>query len=428
MTIRNIALLALLALAGVSASAEPLRAREWFVRAGSEGGDGTQAKPFADPWMALEKSEAGDVIHVTGGKYYGKLSQGIWEVPFDNIQLLGGYDPEFKTRDPWTNRTELKWDEKSKNWPNQARLKGLNCKGCVVDGITIDMKDSAKYTDETKTSRKDTPGIPDNAIEFNHPVTVRNCVIVNPAGSAIHAVGGSTIENNLIVNALIFGVQINGTEPAVVRNNTMLFGWGFKEPGKGAYDGAFIKVNAPMTITNNIFAHSDSNSLYQPFTKMDKVSITKNVFHQNLYSNLFTFVESKSLFIDDKNMGDLEELGLKAFEGNEVLNPEMAYDPAWLDLYSKRTAYVPGKVTMDDMNKLRQLAGLPVIAKGGTPALGVAPAYDLDKAMNLMAPKNEKCKAGARKIPLESKVTGGAAAAPAKAYPKSALLDWHKSA
>ena len=112
---RSIALFALAILASTVAAAAPARAREWFVRAGGEGGDGSQAKPFGDPWQALEKCEAGDSIHIAGGKYFGKLNQGQWAVPFDNLQIYGGYDNEFKTRDPWTNRSELKWDENSKN-------------------------------------------------------------------------------------------------------------------------------------------------------------------------------------------------------------------------------------------------------------------------------------------------------------------------
>jgi hypothetical protein len=367
------------------------------------------------------------VIHVTGGKYFGKLNQGQWKVPFDNLQVLGGYDNDFKTRDPWTNRTELKWDESSKNWPNEPRILGNNVDGCVIDGLVLDAQDVCAWGDPPqKTTRKDKPSIGEDAIRFTRPVTVRNCVILNTDGSAISAVGGSTIENNLIFNTMIFGIVINGGDkPAVIRNNTMLFSWGFKEPGKGAYDGAHIKVNGPMTITGNIFAHSDSNSLYQTM-KAEKVSITKNVFFRNMFSNLKCYVDGKDIPIDDKNMGDLEELGLKAFEGNEVLDPGLAYDPAWLDLYSKRTAYSPGKVTMDDMNNLRKLMGLPVIAKGGTPATGVAPRYDLDKAFAFMEPKNEKCKAGARKIKLESKVTGAAVAASTKTYPKGKLAEWAK--
>src|SRR5581483_102918 len=112
----------LLALGGITAAAEPLRAREWFIREGAEGGDGSLAKPFADPWQALEKCESGDVIHVAGGKYYGKLNGGVWELPFANIQLIGGYDKDFKTRDPWTNRTQLLWEPTSKNRFLRPRL------------------------------------------------------------------------------------------------------------------------------------------------------------------------------------------------------------------------------------------------------------------------------------------------------------------
>ncbi|MFO0983732.1 MAG: right-handed parallel beta-helix repeat-containing protein [Planctomycetota bacterium] len=421
--------LMIFAVATMLVSATPLsQAHEWFVRAGSEGGDGSQAKPFADPWQALEKCEAGDAIHVTGGKYFGKLGQATWTIPFDNVQLIGGYDQQFKERDPWTNRTELKWDDKSKNPPREARLKSL-AKNVTVDGIVIDMKDSASYIDESKHSRRDKPIQGDNAMDFSQAATVRNCVIINPDGYAISAPPGSTIENNLILNAIVFGVSIytntgdfkNAT--ATIKNNTILFTWGFKEPGKGAYDGACINVNGPTNITNNILAHSDSNSIYQTYMA-EKVSLTKNVFHQNLFSNLKCYYDNKDIVIDDKAMGDLEELGLKAFEGNEVLDPGLSFDPAWLDLYSQRTAYVPGKVTMDDMNHLRQLLGLPILAKGGTPAMGVAPAYDLDKAIDLLAPKNEKCKAGARRVKLESKIAGVTAAAPAKEYPKGNLVDW----
>src|SRR5258708_10778560 len=265
-------------------------------------------------------------------------------------------------------------------------------------------------------------------MDFSQAGTIRNCVIINPDGYAIKAPPGSTIENNLIFNSMIFAVSIYtntgdfGKTAATIKYNTILYTWGFKEPGKGAYDGACIHLNGPAIVTNNILAGSDSNSIYQIY-KAEKISITKNVFFQNLFSNVKAYYEGKDILFDDKTMGDMEELGYKACDGNEILDPGFAYDPAWLDLYSKRTAYVPGKVTMDDMNKLRQLMGLPVIARGGTPALGVAPVYDLDKAYALLEPKNAKCKAGARKRTLESLVKGGGgASAPAKEYAKAEFM------
>lgn len=43
-------------------------ARDWFVRDGASGGDGSLAKPFNDPWQALDVCEANDAIHVAAGK------------------------------------------------------------------------------------------------------------------------------------------------------------------------------------------------------------------------------------------------------------------------------------------------------------------------------------------------------------------------
>src|SRR5262245_24134328 len=87
----------------------PASARDWFVRAGPSG-DGSMSSPFSDPWEALDKCQAGDVIHVAGGKYFGRLGAGMWEAPVDDLSLVGGYDASFKTRDPWKNPTQLLWD------------------------------------------------------------------------------------------------------------------------------------------------------------------------------------------------------------------------------------------------------------------------------------------------------------------------------
>ena len=67
--------------------------------------------------------------------------------------------------------------------------------------------------------------------------------------------------------------------------------------------------------------------------------------------------------------------------------------------YLGRTAYVPGKVTMDEWNQVREMLGQPVLAKGGKMPEGFAPAYDYKKAAKLF-PKNPKCTAGARRTKL----------------------------
>ena len=127
--------------------------RDWFVRTGTGSGDGSRERPFDDPWRALEVCEAGDRVHVAVGAYFGKLGTGSWEVPFDRVQLLGGYDADFATRDPWQHATRLCWDRTSKNWPKAERLRS-DRRDVVVDGFVFDMQDQNLYLDEQQSGRK----------------------------------------------------------------------------------------------------------------------------------------------------------------------------------------------------------------------------------------------------------------------------------
>lgn len=384
-------------------------------------------KPFGDPWQALDKCEANDAIHVTGGKYFGRNNVGTWAIPFDGVQLIGGYDKDFKERDPWKNLTQLLWDKTSKNWPKEERLMS-NAKNTVVDGIVIDMREQNKYDDDAQTARAADPGV-ESAMRFHMPVTVRNCVIINPGENGIVCSQGSTIENNLILNAMTWGVVVNNNSAeaksiATVRNNTIAFTWDDRAAGLGGYQGAALAIKGPATITNNILVNNDNHGVYMTVLP-EKVSLTSNLFFMNLFSNLNFGIEGKTTAIDNQAMDSLDEVGLKAFEGNEVKNPQLELDPKWMDRVSKRTASQPGKLVMDDFNKARQMLGLPMIEKGGANAGGIAPAYDLDKALKLMTPKAGG-KAGARKQKFEVKFTGSDLG-PAKSYAKSDVSSWMSS-
>lgn len=400
-------------------------ARDWFVRAGSTGGDGSLDKPFNDPWEALDKCEAGDAIHIAGGKYFGRLGQGTWEIPFENIQFLGGYDASFKARDPWKNATQLLWDKTSKNWPRDVRV-NVKMKGVVIDGITIDQRDQCEYETDEQLGRTEKPC--ESAIRFWLPGTVRNSVIVNSGFDGLVVPAGSTVENNLIVNSVNWGVNINSTSDkqavATVKNNTIAFTWDFKKPGAGGYPGAALGVKGHATITQNILAYSDNNAVYMT-ANPEKTTLSKNVFFMNLFSNFKFYADGKDTPIDDKSMDELEEVGFKAFDGNEVKNPGLAVNPKWMDAVSKRTASQPGKLVMDDWNKTRQALGLPMIAKGGVPPSGVAPAMALEDALKLMSPKGAGS-AGARVVPLEVKLQGGGASA-SKSYTRADPTAWLKN-
>ena len=409
------------------AGAQDRPGRDWFVRPDASGGDGSREKPFADPWQALEKCEAGDAIHVAAGTYTGKMGGGTWALPFDRVRLVGGYDAAFAERDPWKHRTRLHWDKSSKNEPKNARVSS-DAKDVVVDGVVIDMRDQNGYVDDACTGRNDRPGQP--AMYFGNTATVRNCVIVNPGTTGIDCTPGSTIENNLIVNAMGFGVLVRTSAgafarmTAVIRRNTIVFSWDPRNPGAGGVDGAAVALRGPATVTENILAHADNNAVYLAH-EAGKVSVTKNTFFMNLWSSVKLYVDGRDVVVDHKSMDLLEEVGLRACDGNEVANPELELDAAWMDRFSRRTSAKRGKVEMDDWNKLRQLHGLPLIATGGEAATGVAPAWDLDKALKLLAPRNAAVKAGARVAKLEAKFAGAIAAAPAKAYAKAELAAWY---
>lgn len=419
-TMKNTAAVVGLAVCLLAFSAD---ARDWFVRAGSDG-DGSMAKPFGDPWQALDQCQSGDVIHVAAGQYTGRLGNGMWEVPVDDLTLLGGYDAEFKARDPWKNLARLHWDKASKNRPKQERVLS-NKKNTVLDGFTIDQRDQCPYETEAQLGRKEYPSC-DSAIRLSVPGTVRNNVIVNSGFDAITVPVGSTVENNLVVNAINWGINVNSTMDknavATVKNNTIAFTMSFKEPGKGAYNGSGLALKGPANVTGNLIAFSDSNGIYMT-AEPAKTSLTDNVFFMNLYSNLKFFADGKDMPVDDKEMDLLEEVGLKSVSGNVVQNPKLPVDPKWLDHVSQRTAATPGKLVMDDFNKARQVLGLPMIAKGGTPPSGVAPAMDLAQALKLIAPAGAGS-AGARAKALPVSFQAPAAAGPAKTYKKSDLAAW----
>ncbi len=193
-------------------AAAPIHARDWFVSAGSIG-DGSREKPFGDPFEALEKCEANDIIHITEGRYTGKLDSGEWTIPFEGIQLLGGYSKNFSQRDPWTLKTLLVWDRSAKNWPKGARITA-NVRNVVLDGLVIDGQEQNAYDRDPAGRLPKSLDSGESAVRLTLPSTVRNCMFLNTGREAVTCANGSTIENNLFLNTFDAALKINGLPPA----------------------------------------------------------------------------------------------------------------------------------------------------------------------------------------------------------------------
>jgi len=366
-----------------------------------------RGKPFRDPFQPLERCEAGDTIHVAGGDYFGKLKAGRWQVDCPDITLLGGYSPDFASRDPWRNPTQLLCPADFKGARGGYTIEGREMHdGCVLDGFVFDKRANNKYAanGDLEAMGSDTT----EHVWLSRPrCAIRNCVFVNGAQGAVRTASGHTIENNVFVNHHVNTVVVqpgHSEEPFVLRGNTILFTWeklfgsGKGRPG----NGVVLEGRIRAVIDGNIVQFSDNDAIRLGADPKD-VELVNNVFAQNLHSVVYQSVSTT--FIDNTTFARIADLGWKRCEGNQQLLPDIPLDTRWFDVYLNRTAHVPGKVVMDEWNQLRSLLGQSTIATGGQATTGFAPAFD-GKLAAALWPRNSQCRAGARSRELPVKFEG----------------------
>ncbi|MCE9667858.1 right-handed parallel beta-helix repeat-containing protein [Myxococcus stipitatus] len=402
--------------------ASPAQARDWFVRAGATGGEGSRDKPFADPWMALERVEANDAVHVAAGRYYGKLERGNWELVFPGVQLLGGYDAAFQERNPWKNLTELTWRKGSPNRPDVSLARvststQRDTTGATIDGFLIDMRDTYEYVSEggdfdPKAIHR--PG----AVDLAPGGVLRNCMIVNSI-QGVRASPGAVVENNVIVNSIYAGIVSRGggdqAAPVTVRDNTVAFIWATKAIAEGGTEGAGIDVTNKAVLENNLVVHSDNHGAQ--VTVPAKVTFQGNAFWRNLYSNVTFSFEGKKSSLDDSDIADAEDVGFARAGGNVAMDPKLPFEPTWYEKFTRREARGK-KFDARAWEETRTGAGLPA---SGEPLAVFAPAYPLQSVPALLAPGNASLRQGARVKRLVVAFSEAPTTAKGKAYPRVSL-------
>ena len=342
--------------------------RDWFVRAGSPGGDGSREKPFRDPFQALEKVEGGDTIHVAGGDYLGKLRSGKWLLTVRHLALLGGYDPEFKTRDPWANPTRfaLDADEKAKGRPSGKILcSEENCDGLLLDGFIFDGATWNSYQDGSLDVGK-SPIAPLIQIRgIDSPVTIRNCLFVNASASAVDLSTTLLVfENNVIVNTSGDGlaVGVNGAGPAVVRNNTLLFASDPTEragSGESTSRGTMIQLKGRGTfvLESNVIGFSDNYGI-RAAVPQDNVTLRNNIFAANLFNHL---CDCGYLFADESNWARRVEADSSyILEGNTLAVSKWPVDPPFLDLALQRLFKLLSRIKVEQWKTIAEATGATV--------------------------------------------------------------------
>ena len=134
----------LLILLGIGATLVISGADLYVARKGGKNNNpGTKEKPLRNIWKAVDKAKAGDVIHVTGGTYSGKMSCGWIEVN-KAVTLKGGYSQDFAQRDPMKFQTLLRpTNDQNATKPifGTLTIQNKNAKvqgNVVIDGIIFD--------------------------------------------------------------------------------------------------------------------------------------------------------------------------------------------------------------------------------------------------------------------------------------------------
>jgi hypothetical protein len=370
--------------APISARIFPARpqGRDWFVRAGSSGGDGSREKPFRDPFQAIEKAEGGDSIHVATGDYFGKVHAGKWRITIRNLALVGGYNADFTARDPWSNpcRFLLHEDEKAKPGMPEGKILGSedNSEGLVLDGFIFDGATWNTYKDGS-IDLGSSPLAPLIDLSGGRlPITVRNCLFLNASCGAVKiSCPYGEFANNVILNTsgLALAIRADGPGPWTITKNTILF---CSDPtpragtGESTTDGTILMLNgrAAMNVDSNILAFADNFGV-RCTVPQPGVSICNNVLAANLYNQL---ADANYLWADNSNwarraMGDSS---FASIQGNSLELPQLPVDPACADAALSRLFKLPSHISADEWKKIAQRIGASVSPE--PPPSAAAPA------------------------------------------------------
>jgi len=363
------------------------KGRDWFVRAGASGGDGSREKPFRDPFQALEKAEGGDSIHIATGAYVGKLRSGKWKILIRNLTMLGGYDAEFASRDPWKHPTRfvLDADERAKGIPDGTVLGSEeNSDGLVLDGFIFD---GATYNAYTKAGALDVANSPSAVLVDlrggRAPIAVRNCVFLNASGAAINiACPFGIFENNLLLNTsgAALKIRADGSGPWSVCNNTLLFA---SDPtpragtGQSSSDGTLFQLagRAVSEVNSNIFAFADNFGVRSTITQSN-VSFDQNVFAAILYIYL---TDAQYLWADSATWERraVADSSFASCGGNTLQLPRLAVDSGFADAALTRLFALSSRITADEWKALAAQIGATVQPAGAS----AAPTQDTAKSI-----------------------------------------------
>jgi hypothetical protein len=369
--------------------------KHYYIRPDGRGKDATKDAPAKDIAAIVMQLQAGDVVHMAAGHYTSKADQSsdIISVP---ISIIGGYSPDFSTRDPWgqyktvfggtndiskgltTERIGILTDKDFREWSGEI----------VIDGIIVDNGSRNYYAEaeELVIRRKaspekgmnPTPNTPGIKVRTGGGtrVIIRNCIVTNtaPTQGAIDVQvgkdGSSLIENNLLVNNTGAGIMCksnhhgsDGQPQYEVRKNTILFTWKYDPIASHGGNSLMFDNSLTLVAEDNVFGFSD-------FGGVNNIKQCKTV---TLRNNLFVGHKAYDYqeFGTGLKLDELEDYAnfiTRESGGNYSQSINLDVNKAWVERYfgrkeiSRAEVDASAKTSNSGANQLRAMFGLPLQA------------------------------------------------------------------
>ena len=384
-------------------------AADIYVKSGASG-DGTSAdSPMPYLWRAVERAVRGDVIHVSEGEYFSKGESGSFLIKVPNLTLAGGYSSDFKERNPFKYKSVLKRGPNFKGAAMgvpSAHITGdqkSDHSNLIVDGFILDSTSRNAYQPDGQINlKKSWEGA---AVDTRSAsVKLRNLTIINTCGEGIrgYMIGkGNEISNCFIINTFYAAITLRAAQPeseVLLKNNTIAFNW-FR-PGKGGGHGVIIGKEGVVTLEKNVISYiqtEDPSYGHGVTNLLGNIDLTLNgnVFYQ-CQTSYYKYMDEDNqnlLIYRAEELKDLnenaEDYALLEAESNNDVSPQILPDKDYFQRFASFVGSSPGKLKMDEMNKLRSTLGLNLQAEPGSPRSNYGMAYPSDKIFPNLVSKND---------------------------------------
>lgn len=426
--------IALLALFVLFIGTTAVNAAELYVSKdrGDNQNAGTKEAPFKNLESALKAAKPGDKILVAQGNYFGLRDKGYLEAP-QPVELLGGYAPDFSSRDIAKYPTMVAPNNASAASGRKPLLSILNVPAgshFILDGFIFDRGGQNAYSpkegiikglggrilSETERPATGNSTVHEPLVCFTNKVnakiegdiTIRNCVFLNGHFGIQGGFKKGTVRilNNVFVANKMAAIEVFGTGGkkgpkgpleksghVEIANNTILFTWSRLKDFADMGYGVRVMTMLSYDIHHNLIGCNILTGIDHTRGNLNKwVKIDNNIIFMNKQAPLLYVEPGKSAagMMERVKIADVgADLGLASCKNNtETLGSPLPLNKTYFEnymnaRYSEEADYNPNSPA----NVLREVHGLPKQGKLITRVSMYANRYPSEDALKLFGPQ-----------------------------------------